>query len=349
MDILIEITNYFNAVNLFNAASGWKSFNTITEGKYGSRIPVTKVSSLPEFIELLNSKLMSNDFVFCGHRCFDWGLTSTLGRLNENGIVSEVIAEKQLELFKKFTRNRPLNLQLSDENNDGDNYEVWAIGQHYGLMTPLLDWTFSPYVALFFAFAKEDRSSNNPFRAVYFFNKTKISELDSKVEILEPKYDNHGRLVSQAGLFTISPYGEAIENEVIDAYSAKYENEADYADVELAQYLCKVYVPNGERGNILKNLRLMNIHHGTLFPDLQGAADHSNILIEEFYNQQEVINKISETVEMDLVNELPLIQPNSDEQQELVIRTLKISPETVQSIQNLSDNLNKFLTSSLIL
>lgn len=40
-------------------------------------------------------------------------------------------------------------------------------------MTPLLDWTYSPYVALFFAFQKEDSEDerDNDYRAVYVVNK----------------------------------------------------------------------------------------------------------------------------------------------------------------------------------
>ena len=43
----------------------------------------------------------------------------------------------------------------TDPNDSEDNW--WALGQHYGLATPLLDWVYSPYVCLtFFSFREAD-------------------------------------------------------------------------------------------------------------------------------------------------------------------------------------------------
>ncbi|WP_180080746.1 FRG domain-containing protein [Acinetobacter sp. YH12201] len=262
------------------------------------RIPVTKLEHWNQFTSFLESEFCNRkrvDLVFRGHRRYDWGLTPTLARFNEQNTIDEELAEAQLKLFRKAIRGRISDHSLFNSGDKREDDELWAIGQHYGLKTPLLDWTYSPYVALFFAFAKADEAeeTDNPYRAIYILNKTAISddEYFNDIRVLEPRKDDHGRLVNQAGLFTFSPYGLTIENKLIEVLGSEdypddeLKNASQKAEEEpaiLAKYICKVFVKNEQQKECLKFLRRMNVHHASLFPDLIGAADYSNILIEEW-------------------------------------------------------------------
>lgn len=290
--------DYFEKIPVWS--DNGKRFEIMADAISG-RIPVTRIESWRDFTELLESSFFNPSgvqLVFRGHRRYDWSLMPTLGRVTTNGIINEQLALQQLDRFKMAVRGRLADTSLVDEDD-----ELWSVGQHHGLMTPLLDWTYSPYVALFFAFAKEDRKEEsedeNKYRAVYVLNKTFIVEHENEtgMRLLEPRKDDHGRLVNQAGLFTFSPYDSTIENKLTDTLSSedfadselREASEEDEADI-LAKYICKIYVRNEERDACLRHLRRMNVHHASLFPDLLGASDYCNILTTEAQLEIEIAN-----------------------------------------------------------
>lgn len=90
--------DYFEKVPLWGADGG-KCFEIMADAVSG-RIPVTRLESWREFTDLLESDFFNRpsvQLVFRGHRRFDWSLMPTLGRLTTNGIVTEALAQAQLE------------------------------------------------------------------------------------------------------------------------------------------------------------------------------------------------------------------------------------------------------------
>lgn len=242
-------------------------------------------NAFPEFLDVQvfkNRGRAEHRFIWRGQRRADWKLSSSLDRLFERlnyagvpGKTLEQRSQEHLDDFKYAARGRrgisPLPLL---EN------EWWALGQHFGLATPLLDWSRSPFAAAYFAF--EGHEPGTDHRMVYGLdvdavavrNKVALEEESTEgrpsvLELVDPLSDDNLRLVSQGALFTRAPIGTAVEEWI----------QAAFAGSEMP-VLLRMELPDVDRSECLRALERMNINHLSLFPDLTGASRATNLKTE---------------------------------------------------------------------
>lgn len=242
-----------------------------------------ELSSWKYFHDFVHQLMLDySHYVWRGQRDANWALESSLDRLlkSHHATPDPSMAESHLHSFKLAARGRrgPTPPEIKDEN------EWWALGQHHGLATPLLDWTESAFVALYFAFEKANKPKSGK-RAVWalagnlddqnasIIEKHEMAKSKGKPPILDfvrPHQNENARLVSQSGLFTKTPFGQTVEGWIGNTFKGETEKSP----------LLKLVIPDEGRIECLQTLNKMNINHITLFPDLFGAGQHCNTKLQ---------------------------------------------------------------------
>lgn len=191
-------------VPYYQRLHSWPKFE-FQNNDIDGRVPVCRIDNWQSFerlIEAEHDELGSGERIYRGQRRYDWQIAATLTREFAGGAIPPDMSQRLLDRFRLAMRGRGTDMNGNDDN------EIWAFGQHFGLATPLLDWTESPFVALFFAFAQEDDPAEKPndSRAVFSLNRGLVEDLLPDL-FFEPVLGENARLVNQAGLFTVTPPG----------------------------------------------------------------------------------------------------------------------------------------------
>lgn len=242
-------------------------------------IQTMELSSWKWFADYIQKELVDyKTYVFRGQRKSLWNLQSTLDRAIRHTRLNPTrfnYGQYLLQFQSAARGRRGINPQSLEEN------DWWALGQHHGLPTPLLDWTESPFLALFFAFIKPRERSTDQ-RAVWAISRSSVERKTKElakatppaegVSFVFPFTDENARLVNQRGLFTRTPHGMALDEWVKNSYKGEPKS----------CILIKIVIPERktDRVDCLKFLNRMNINHLTLFPDLYGSGKFCTMSLE---------------------------------------------------------------------
>lgn len=201
-----------------------------------------------------------NTTVYRGVKDNSFELIPKVGRkgIKWNGKTVKDAEKYMLKLFKQ----RAIPFLTFSPKND---WEWLALAQHHGLPTRLLDWSRNPLVAAYFAVNEEAKTDS----AIYVLKSKKYS-ISSDEEKKKPfEYTEQRkfipahiteRIIAQSGLFTIHPYPD-------QPLSGR--------EVE------KIIIKNSFRRELKKILFKYGIHKASLFPGMDGLAEHIKWLKSE--------------------------------------------------------------------
>jgi hypothetical protein len=249
-----------------------------------------RIATLDDLLEKINT--LPNNYIYRGQADARWALQSSLERMLDRAADRDRLV--RLEEYSLDCFRSKFHLYDKESNNAPNSTLAWlAAMQHYGVPTRLLDFSSSPYIALYFALASHDPSLHDDL-ALYVMDYSAImqasidsvagqirsfSETRSSVHakrdeifddvidrgahdvlwVTEPKVVNT-RVDKQSGTFLISGNRRKTIEELLA--QSIYSN----CDVQ------KLIIPKKYYDGLFVILRKVNISAKTLYGDLYGLA-----------------------------------------------------------------------------
>jgi hypothetical protein len=230
-----------------------------------------------DFDKLMEKGGQYASWAFRGQRDARWQMWTSLSRhLREFGVHPSVWPPQEARIVRIFKRKA--HLHLTHIPVETDTFQWLALIQHYGGPTRLLDFTWSPYVAAFFAletattdaavFALDTRKlpqkisigrvSATSLRETGAFEALFLPGTNQIVTQTEPGVLNP-RLTAQLGTFVVPGVLDEPPEKVIDNCCG-------------TDALVKITLSHDLREEAMRSLYDRNVHNASLFPDLNGLA-----------------------------------------------------------------------------
>jgi hypothetical protein len=256
---------------------------TVRAPRKRSRLRTERIRAWPEFLQSVEGARALRGWAFRGQRDARWPLLSALSRHIRLAGIAETAWPRQEQRIRRIFERK--SHHYLDHPPGDDELEWLALMQHHGAPTRLLDFTWSPYVAAYFALEHATGDA-----AVWALNLPLLwaihreREIDGvRVEDADPRdraryeafylpnerafvwqgdpFRMPRRVIAQSGTFLVpGKLGVGL-----DAILAGYPR----GDELLVQW---VFDTEKVRRDAMASLYSMNVTAATLYPGLDGLA-----------------------------------------------------------------------------
>lgn len=215
---------------------------------------------------------------------------------DENGLRLPNVDLIRKHLFSKTQNN--MQSVIGNEWIPYELIELFALAQHYGMETRLLDWTTSIDIAIYFAVHKEpdiieggNVTEDSQYVAIWALDYS-IENKIQQLKVVRPPFYGNPNLAAQRGLFTywdnriieIPSYGETTAKYIEQIKKNKIDRTP--LDILLANELSrigyssavmyKLMIPRRDKKELWNYLKKKKVSSASLFPGYAGVVRSFN-------------------------------------------------------------------------
>lgn len=213
------------------------------------------------------SRMTKSKHLYRGQKA-PWRLRTSFHR-RERYRISEFTSVDVQRLHQKLSG---ITSHYFDLDNPKQNGCFFNLLQHHGYPTPLLDWSYSPYVAAFFAFREWGlKKQKEGHVRIYVFNNEDWQTYFQQIQNLDPPTPHlsviefiaidNPRIVPQQAVTTATNIDD------IEWYVLQKERELGI------EFIRAFDIPVTDREEAMRDLRFMGITAGSMFPSIDGVCE----------------------------------------------------------------------------
>lgn len=221
------------------------------------------ITSIDDFDRWRSQLSHKTQHILFRGQSFTWPLLPSICR----GVKASDIVHTEKLLIQEFKKSAGRCLHKKPDND----WDWLVVAQHHGLPTRLLDWTDSPYIALWFAL--DNASSNNSRPVVWVM--TPLSEdfitrkelatarpfTGSRTKLFETSF-KIPRVEAQRGCFALMKHINSSKSGFVPLEKNKH----------LKNRLSKVYIEPTSINQIRIALEARGINQSRVYPDIDQVA-----------------------------------------------------------------------------